>query len=81
MAPQATRIETHVGRALTPGEIFEITRARETSLSRLLMLYITTGLVFCFSRERSWGSGTCWRSAAIMLRIRSLPDGSSHGCL
>jgi hypothetical protein len=35
-----------VGRALTPGEIFEITRARETSLSRLLMLYVTTGLVF-----------------------------------
>ena len=46
MPAQATRIETQVGRALTPGEIFEITRARETSLSRLLMLYITTGLVF-----------------------------------
>ncbi|MBZ5574258.1 MAG: NnrS family protein [Acidobacteriia bacterium] len=35
-----------MGRALTPGEIFEITRTRETSLSRLLMLYITTGLAF-----------------------------------
>ena len=46
MSALATRIETQVGRALTPGEIFEITRARETSLSRLLMLYITTGLVF-----------------------------------
>jgi uncharacterized protein involved in response to NO len=46
MAPLATRIETQAGRTLTPGEIFEITRARETSLSRLLMLYITTGLVF-----------------------------------
>jgi hypothetical protein len=46
MSALATRIETHVGRALTPEEIFEITRARETSLSRLLMLYITTGLVF-----------------------------------
>jgi hypothetical protein len=46
MAALATRIETQAGRALTPGEIFEITRARETSLSRLLMLYITTGLVF-----------------------------------
>ena len=32
MSALATRIETHVGRALTPGEIFEITRARETSL-------------------------------------------------
>ena len=46
MAALATRIETQAGRTLTPGEIFEITRARETSLSRLLMLYITTGLVF-----------------------------------
>ena len=34
------------GRALTPEEIFEITRTREVRLSRLLMLYITTGLVF-----------------------------------
>ena len=46
MAARATRIETQVGRSLTPGEIFEITRARETSLSRLLVLYIATGLVF-----------------------------------
>jgi len=46
MAARATRIETQAGRTLTPGEIFEITRARETRLSRLLMLYITTGLVF-----------------------------------
>jgi len=46
MAAQATRIETQVGRALTPEEIFEITRARETSLSRLLMLYVGTGLAF-----------------------------------
>ncbi|MGC2184643.1 MAG: hypothetical protein WA637_15290 [Terriglobales bacterium] len=46
MAAHATRIETQVGRALTPEEIFEITRARETSLSHLLMLYITTGVVF-----------------------------------
>ena len=46
MAALATHIETQAGRTLTPGEIFEITRARETSLSRLLMLYITTGLVF-----------------------------------
>ena len=46
MAAPATRIESQVGRALTPVEIFEITRARETSLSRLLMLYITTGLAF-----------------------------------
>jgi hypothetical protein len=46
MSALATRIETNAGRALAPGEIFEITRARETSLSRLLMLYVGTGLVF-----------------------------------
>jgi len=42
----ATRIEGHAGRSLTAGEIPEITRAHEKSLSRLLILYITTGLAF-----------------------------------
>jgi uncharacterized protein involved in response to NO len=46
MSALATRIEANAGRTLTPGETVEITRARETSLSRLLMLYIGTGLVF-----------------------------------
>lgn len=46
MSALATRIETQAGRSLTAGEIFEITRAREKSLSRLLILYITTGLTF-----------------------------------
>ncbi|MGE5205745.1 MAG: hypothetical protein ACM3PW_09015 [Chlamydiota bacterium] len=46
MADLATRIEVQQGRALTPGEIFEITRAREKALSRLLMAYISAGLVF-----------------------------------
>lgn len=46
MSALPTRIETHAGRPLTPAEIFEITAAREKSLSRLLMLYITTGLLF-----------------------------------
>jgi hypothetical protein len=41
-----TRIENQAGRSLTAGEIFEITRAREKSLSHLLILYITTGLAF-----------------------------------
>jgi len=41
-----TRIETEVGRTLPPSEIFAITAAREASLSRLLTLYISTGLVF-----------------------------------
>ncbi len=46
MAALATRVETQAGRRLTAEEIFEITRTREKSLSRLLMLYISTGLVF-----------------------------------
>ncbi len=46
MADLATRIEVQQGRALTPDEIFEITRARERALSRLLMAYISAGLTF-----------------------------------
>ena len=46
MADLATRIEVQQGRALTPDEIFEITRARENALSRLLMAYISAGLAF-----------------------------------
>jgi hypothetical protein len=41
----ATRIEKGTGRPLTPAQIFQLAAARETSLSRLLMLYIGTGLV------------------------------------
>ena len=46
MSALPTRIESQAGRSLTAGEIFEITRAREKSLSRLLILYISTGLAF-----------------------------------
>ena len=46
MSALATRIEKEAGRPLTPLEIFDITAARESALSRLLMLYIGTGLVF-----------------------------------
>lgn len=46
MADLATRIEVQQGRALTPDEIFEITRAREKSLSLLLMAFIGAGLAF-----------------------------------
>ncbi len=41
-----TRIEQSTERDLTPLEVFEVTSARETALSRLLMLYIGTGLIF-----------------------------------
>ncbi len=46
MATFATRIENRVGAALSPEQIFEIARAREEALARLLMLYIVTGLAF-----------------------------------
>jgi uncharacterized protein involved in response to NO len=46
MSALPTRIEKEAGRPLTPLEIFDITAARESTLSRLLMLYIATGLVF-----------------------------------
>lgn len=42
----ATRIESHQGAQLTPEEIFSIQSQRETRLSRLLTLYIGTGLIF-----------------------------------
>jgi len=46
MSALPTRIEKEAGRPLTPLEIFNIAAVRETTLSRLLMLYIGTGLVF-----------------------------------
>lgn len=41
-----TRIEERAGRRLTPDEVFQITSAREKSLSRLLVTYIVGGLAF-----------------------------------
>jgi len=46
MSALPTRIEKEAGRRLTPLQIVDITAAREASLSRLLMLYISTGLLF-----------------------------------
>src|SRR5215469_322293 len=46
MSALATRVEREAGRALTPAEIFDISASRETTLSRLLTLYICTGLGF-----------------------------------
>jgi hypothetical protein len=46
MSALATRIEREAGRPLTPIEIFNISASRETTLSRLLTLYICTGLAF-----------------------------------
>jgi len=46
MPALATRIEREAGRPLTPIQIFHISASRETTLSRLLTLYICTGLAF-----------------------------------
>jgi len=46
MSALLTQTEEEAGRPLTPIEIFKITAARETTLARLLMLYISTGLFF-----------------------------------
>jgi uncharacterized protein involved in response to NO len=46
MSVLPTRIETRSERPLTPSEIFQVSASRETKLSRLLAVYISTGLVF-----------------------------------
>lgn len=46
MSSLPTRAEKEAGRRLTPIEIVSITAARETALSGMLMLYISTGVVF-----------------------------------
>jgi uncharacterized protein involved in response to NO len=46
MSALPTRTEKEVGHRLTPMQIFDITAARERTLSHLLMLYISTGLLF-----------------------------------
>jgi len=46
MSTLPTRIEREAGRRLAAIEIVNITAARERALSRMLMLYISTGVVF-----------------------------------
>ena len=46
MSPLVTTIEEEAPRRASAEEIFGINAARETALSRLLMLYIRTGLFF-----------------------------------
>jgi hypothetical protein len=60
-----TRIEVQAGRPLTPDEIFNITASRENKLSRLLMLYVTTGLVFMLLPGTFLG---VWNLIAISVR-------------
>jgi hypothetical protein len=46
MAGYATRIEARARQQLSPGQIFDVARSREKKLSRLLIVYIVTGLAF-----------------------------------
>src|ERR1035441_4880309 len=46
MSPLATLIEEEAPRRASAEDIFRINAAREATLSRLLMLYISTGLFF-----------------------------------
>jgi uncharacterized protein involved in response to NO len=41
-----TRVEARAGRTMSPAEIFDVANRREKGLSRLLVAYISTGLVF-----------------------------------
>ena len=65
MSALATRIEREAGRPLTPIEIFYISASRETALSRLLTLYICTGLAFMVLPGTFLG---VWNLIAISLR-------------
>jgi len=46
MAEFPTRIEARAGRTMSPTEIFEVANRREKALSRVLVTYISTGLIF-----------------------------------
>ena len=46
MSTLPTRVEREAGRRLAASEIVNIAAARERALSRMLMLYISTGVVF-----------------------------------
>ena len=46
MAAHASSIEQQAGKHLSPEQIFDVARAREKGLSRLLTTYIVTGLAF-----------------------------------
>src|SRR5690242_12873372 len=46
MSTLPTRIERETGRRLEASEIVNITSVRERALSRMLMLYISTGVLF-----------------------------------
>ena len=46
LAHQATSLAEPLRPSLSPAQLFEITHAREEASSRLLMAFVTTGLIF-----------------------------------
>jgi len=46
LSPPAVFSDASKRRALSAAELFELTRAREAASSRLLMAFVTTGLIF-----------------------------------
>jgi hypothetical protein len=78
MSALATRIEKEAGRPLTPLEIFDITAARESSLSRLLMLYISTGLICMLLPGTFLG---VWNLIAISSRRSAVVKSTASRCV
>jgi len=78
MSALPTRIEKEAGHRLTPLQIFDITAARERTLSQLLMLYISTGLLFMLLPGTFLGFGICWPLVVIAPRIPYRAHGFRH---
>ena len=75
MSALATRFE-QAGRSLTAEEVFELTRAREKSLSHLLILYISTGLAFMLLPGAFLGVWNLLAISTITRRLRFPQAGS-----
>ena len=46
LTPPVTSSDVLEPPSFSPAQLFEVTRAREAALSRLLMAFVTTGLIF-----------------------------------
>ena len=64
-----TRAEARAGRTMSPLEIFDVANRREKGLSRLLVAYISTGLVFMLLPGTLCGLG--WSSVPLRAKWRS----------
>jgi len=77
MATLSAAITNSVSRspALAAAQTMEIIRKREEALSRILMAFVTTGLLFMVFPAHFWVSGICCKSAAKKAWHRSRPLG------